>query len=77
MTDEAYCYHCRRDHPRAEMRLVHTNGRRRWRCRRSLDSVGASPEERDAFGRQVSAMNRRSDRAPLPRCVTELLVPSR
>ena len=73
MSEQAYCYHCRRYHPREDMRQVKTNGRQRWRCHRSLVSIRASREERDAFGKAISAMNKHDVRRSLPHCVTELL----
>lgn len=57
MSDTAYCYHCGRDHPRQEMRLITTGGGRRWRCRKSILATRRSVAERDAYGRQVTANN--------------------
>lgn len=74
MIDGVYCYHCRCLHPEAEMRRFVSNGRQRWRCRRSLAGAKGSRAQRDAFGLAVSAMNRSSEeRLPLPHCVGELL----
>jgi hypothetical protein len=72
MTVQVYCYHCRRCHPAGEMQWVQNHGKKRWRCRSSLDSVRASREQRDAFGRMVSAMNQRNLPRSLPHCVREL-----
>ena len=73
MTESYYCYHCRCVHHGEEMRQVLTNGRRRWRCVRSLAGVQASAAQRDAFGRAVSALNQARSLRPLPHCVRELL----
>ena len=74
MSEQVYCYHCRRYHPREDMRQIRTNGRQRWRCHRSLVLAHASREERDAFGKSVSAMNKNNLRRSLPHCVSDLLV---
>jgi hypothetical protein len=39
------------------MRLVVTKTGKRWRCERSIKSAQADRKTRDAFGRQVSALN--------------------
>ena len=58
MSDTAYCYHCGRPHPKTEMRQLRTKGgSRRWRCIESIRATKRSVAERDAFGRQVTAMN--------------------
>ena len=79
MSDSVFCYHCRRSHPLAEVVRIDTGGVRRWRCRASLALGRRSVEQRDAFGRAVSAANRRAveDEAlrPLPRPVLELMYP--
>jgi len=77
MTDQVFCYHCRRHHPVPEVRLVQSKGVKRWRCLKSLASTRSSVAERDAFGKSVSELNRASrDRLnarPLPRPVLDLL----
>lgn len=55
-----YCYHCGVYHPETEMRLIDTKGGKRYRCKASLEAVRKSQSERDAFGRRVSADNRRA-----------------
>ena len=39
------------------MRQIETKAGKRWRCIRSIQATHKSPQARDAFGRQVSAMN--------------------
>lgn len=73
MTEARYCYHCRCVHRDEVMCQVLTNGRRRWRCQRSLAGAEASPAQRDEFGRRVSAINRSLTARVLPHCVRELL----
>jgi hypothetical protein len=53
-----YCYHCRRTHPENEMRLVPGRNGSRWRCLQTLKATSLSREQREAFGRQTSAINR-------------------
>ena len=74
MSDTVFCYHCRREHARADVVQVDTRGVKRWRCRRSIALSRASAAARDAFGRAVSEVNGalRSAR-PLPHPVRELL----
>ena len=57
MAETAFCYHCRQHHPKTEMRQIETKAGKRWRCIRSIQATQKSSEARDAFGRQVSAMN--------------------
>jgi len=76
MSDQVFCYHCRRQHPADQVTLIQTRGVKRWRCRQSLSLSRASPAARDAFGQAVSELNRmvsarQADR-PLPRPVLEL-----
>jgi hypothetical protein len=58
MADTLYCYHCRTYHPREEMRQIDTKGGKRWRCIKSIEATKRSPEEREAFGRQMTAINK-------------------
>ena len=59
MSDElTYCYHCRTHHPRSEMRLMVTKTGKRWRCIRSIEATRQGREAREAYGRQVTAINR-------------------
>ena len=76
MSDQVFCYHCRRHHPAHEVTPVFSRGVKRWRCRQSLALSRSSAAARDAFGRAVSELNRalsagRTER-PLPRPVIEL-----
>jgi hypothetical protein len=58
MTNETkFCYHCGAHHPVGEMRQIETKAGKRWRCVRSIQATQKTAEARDAFGRQVSAMN--------------------
>ena len=79
MSDTVFCYHCRRQHARADVVQVDANGVKRWRCRRSIAASRRSVGERDAFGKAVSELNRRCGEAiahkPLPHAVRELLSP--
>ena len=76
MSDQVFCYHCRRHHPAHEVTPVYLRGVKRWRCRHSLALSRSSSAARDAFGRAVSELNRAlsTGRAakPLPRPVIEL-----
>lgn len=75
MSDERFCYHCRRYHPSREVQLVDTRNGKRWRCTSSLAAGRAPVEQRDAFGRLTSASNQSSfSRHPprsLPHCLRE------
>jgi len=57
-TEPTYCYHCRMHHPRNEMRLIVTKTGKRWRCIRSIEATQQGPEAREAYGRQVSEINK-------------------
>lgn len=57
MSDTAYCYHCGRHHPIEEMRQLHSKGGKRWRCIKSIQASKQGIAQRDAFGRQMTAMN--------------------
>ena len=58
MTNQTkFCYHCGAHHSVAEMRQIETKAGKRWRCVRSIQATQKTAEARDAFGRQVSAMN--------------------
>jgi hypothetical protein len=39
------------------MRQIETKAGKRWRCIRSIQATRKTAEARDAFGRQVSAIN--------------------
>ena len=53
-----YCYHCRTQHSREEMRLVVSKNGKRWRCIMSIEAAKKDRAEREAFGKQVSASNK-------------------
>jgi hypothetical protein len=45
------------------MRLIVTKTGKRWRCIRSIEATQRGPEAREAYGRQVSEMNKAESRA--------------
>ena len=57
-TETVYCYHCRLRHPREEMRLIETKTGKRWRCIKSILATKRGREAREAFGREVTAINK-------------------
>ena len=63
MSDQVFCYHCRRHHPADQVTQVCVRGVKRWRCRQSLALSRSSAAARDAFGRTER---------PLPHPVLEL-----
>lgn len=56
--ETAYCYHCGKHHPIAEMRQIATKTGKRWRCIKSIEATRVNRETRDAFGRKVTEINR-------------------
>jgi len=58
MAETAFCYHCRQHHPLTEMRRMGPEGSKRWRCIRSIEASKRSQKERDAFGREVTQINK-------------------
>jgi hypothetical protein len=58
MTETLYCYHCRLRHPKEEMRLIETKTGKRWRCIKSIEATKRGREAREAFGREVTAINK-------------------
>lgn len=54
----AYCYHCGRHHPIEEMRQLTTKNGKRWRCLKSIEASKANQAKRDAFGKEISAINK-------------------
>jgi hypothetical protein len=58
MTDTLFCYCCRIHHPKDQMRRFATSHSERWRCLRSITAAARSIDERDAFGRHQSNLNR-------------------
>lgn len=77
MMDTVFCYHCRRYHPTAEVRRVHSKGVSRWRCLKSIASSQGSRAQRDAFGKATHEMNQKQclqlAEQKLPHCVREVL----
>jgi len=57
MSETAYCYHCAKHHPKEEMRQIHSKAGKRWRCIKSIQATKQGIAARDAFGKQMSAMN--------------------
>ena len=58
MAETAFCYHCRQHHPKSEMRQIETKAGKRWRCIRSIEATRQGQAAREAYGRQVSEMNK-------------------
>ncbi|MDP2783110.1 MAG: hypothetical protein Q8O38_00760 [Sulfurimicrobium sp.] len=58
MAETAFCYHCRQHHPKTEMRQIETKAGKRWRCIRSIEATRQGQAAREAYGRQVSEMNK-------------------
>ena len=58
MSETLYCYCCRVHHPRSEMRRFPTRQGERWRCLRSIKAARHNRDQRDAFGRQTTTLNR-------------------
>jgi len=63
MTQATYCYHCGTHHPIEEMRQILTRGGMRWRCIKSIEAAKAGIDQRDAFGRQMTAINKAETQA--------------
>lgn len=63
MSDTAYCYHCGRHHPKEEMRQIESKAGKKWRCIKSIEATKRGIAERDAFGKQVTAINSSEQRA--------------
>ncbi len=57
MKESAFCYSCRTHHPLDQMHQIRIGHGLRWRCRRSIVAAQCSIAERDAFGRQQTAIN--------------------
>lgn len=58
MDETLYCYHCRTRHPKERMRLLNTKTGKRWRCIKSIEATKKGREAREAFGREVTAINK-------------------
>ena len=58
MPDTAFCYHCAIHHSKSEMRQILTKRGLLWRCVKSIEAAKKGREEREAFGRQVTANNK-------------------
>ena len=75
MNDTIFCYHCRVRHPLDEVRKISTKSGQRWRCIKSIAATRTGLHEREAFGRQTTALNKaRAERIklkPLPQCLME------
>jgi len=64
-SENVYCYHCGRHHPREEMRQLSTKGGRKWRCIKSIEASRQGRSEREAFGRQTTSINKAEMQAKL------------
>ncbi len=53
-----YCYHCCIQHPKTVMRQILTKTGKRWRCIKSIEATRRGHAEREAFGRQTTAINK-------------------
>lgn len=58
MPETLYCYCCRVHHPVDQMHSFLTSQGLRWRCQRSIDAAKGSRDQRDAFGKQQTEINR-------------------
>lgn len=65
MSQTAFCYHCGIHHPVENMRLLVTKTGKRWRCLKSIEATKQSREAREAFGRQVTEINKAEAQAKL------------
>ena len=63
MSETVFCYACRTHHPKEHMSRFETRCGTRWRCRESIRAAKGSIEERDAFGRKQTGMNREASLA--------------
>lgn len=63
MSDTLYCYHCGRHHPKEEMRQIESKAGKKWRCIKSIVASKQGRKEREAFGRQTTAINSAEQRA--------------
>lgn len=59
MTKTIYCVRCRKSHTEDEMQLVSTKIGLQWRCKKGIEAQKKTTAERDAFGKQISAANRK------------------
>lgn len=62
MTTMRFCYCCRVHHAEEQMRLFTTRQGMRWRCLRSIAAATQPADQREAFGRQQTAINREAAR---------------
>lgn len=58
MPETLFCYCCRVHHPKEQMRRFSTRAGYRWRCQGSIEAAMRSIDERDAFGRRQTIINR-------------------
>ncbi|MCK9283559.1 MAG: hypothetical protein M0P39_04680 [Rhodocyclaceae bacterium] len=65
MLDTVFCYHCQARHSRDEMRQVVSKTGKRWRCAKSIAAAKNDLAAREAFGRQVTAMNKSEAQAKI------------
>lgn len=56
--ERRYCYHCRKFHDGVAMRRVVFKHGVRWRCHASIAAARLAAQEREAYGRQTTAINR-------------------
>ena len=65
MPKPCYCYHCGVHHPTEEMRQIVTKGGKKWRCIKSIEAARQGREQREAFGRRTSELNKAEAQAKL------------
>jgi hypothetical protein len=58
MSDTVFCYHCRVRHPLDSVRQIETRTGKRWRCIKSIEATKGGPQEREAFGRRMTELNK-------------------
>lgn len=67
MTETAFCYHCGAHHPINQMRQILTKNGKRWRCVKSIEATKAGASKRDAFGKEITALNKAETQARMCR----------
>lgn len=61
-----YCFHCAVHHNSSEMDYTRArDGRKIWRCKKSLKAAKLPQHKRDAFGKTISAANKAESRTML------------
>lgn len=71
MNENVFCYACRTHHSREQMRPFVTRQGTRWRCLQSIQAARRAIDERDAFGRQQTLLNRETALAVARRSIAQ------